>query len=108
MMKDSNPPNLRYPLVMLLVMALLSWFLGCANVQPPPRKAQCHVLRADESSRDIKTDAGNARMRRWLAWCAEGRYVLFTSSVAPGQVIDFDEYQEDDELQIYGRIGGTK
>ena len=84
---------------------LVSAIASCA--QPPPRaSSECHVLKADEI---IENLTGPEAMRtKWLAWCGEGRYVVFTSSVSAGQVLRFTEYQEDNQLRIYGAIEGPK
>ena len=71
-------------------LVLLVALAGCA--QPPvPRKATCHVERINEGPKD-------------MTWCAEGRYVIFASSVTVGQVIQFSEFQENGDLQIHGYV----
>lgn len=80
---------------------------GCAY-RPMARNAECHVLRVDEITEHIGEGEGGATQTKWLAWCGEGRYVVFKSSITPGEVVRFTEYQEDNQLQIYGAIEAPK
>lgn len=84
------------PLVALLFLA------GCSP------KAQirsvCHVLKVDKIIERDRQAPDRSDALRYLAWCGEGRYVVFSSSVTPGDVVRFTEYQEYDQLQIHGYI----
>lgn len=106
---DNELPELitRMAIGFLIVMLALAFLFGCASPRPPKR-SECHVLRVDEITETLGDREGSATREKWLAWCGEGRYVVFRSSVAPGDLVRFTEYQEDNQLQIYGAIEGPK
>jgi hypothetical protein len=97
----------RLILAFVLVMIAIGLFFGCAH-RPEPRREECHVLRVDQITESMGDGESAAVREKWLAWCGEGRYVVFSSSVVAGQRVRFTEYQEDNELQIYGQVEGPK
>lgn len=80
-------------MIWLMALALMT---GCAHAKGE-RDAECHVLAVDP----IQDTMGPTK---YIAWCGEGRYVVFRSTVSVGDFVQFMEYQEEDQLQIHGYI----
>lgn len=94
----------RLAIVFALIFIGLVFLMGCASA-PKVKAAECRVLSVSKLNEKI---ADGATVSRWLAWCHEGRYVLFLSPVKVGEVVSFTEYREDDQIQSIGSVTGRK